>query len=33
MAIWLTRAGNHGEYGQKFPQENHVYVTRCNRNV
>ncbi|WP_207655593.1 hypothetical protein [Desulfocucumis palustris] len=27
MAIWLTRAGSHGEYEQKFIQENRVYVT------
>ncbi|MFN5350131.1 MAG: restriction endonuclease [Polaromonas sp.] len=27
MAIWLIRAGSHGEYEQKFIQENRVYVT------
>jgi restriction system protein len=27
MAIWLIRAGSHGEYEQKFLQENRVYVT------
>ena len=27
MAIWLIRAGKHGEYEQKFLQENRVYVT------
>ncbi|MDW7773742.1 MAG: restriction endonuclease [Desulfobulbaceae bacterium] len=27
MAIWLIRAGAHGEYEQKFIQENRVYVT------
>jgi restriction system protein len=27
MAIWLVRAGSHGEYEQKFIQENRVYVT------
>jgi restriction system protein len=27
MAIWLLRAGSHGEYEQKFIQENRVYVT------
>jgi len=27
MAIWLIRAGSHGEYEQKFTQENRVYVT------
>lgn len=27
MAIWLMRAGSHGEYEQKFIQENRVYVT------
>jgi restriction system protein len=27
MAVWLIRAGAHGEYEQKFLQENRVYVT------
>ena len=27
MAIWLIRGGSHGEYEQKFVQENRVYVT------
>lgn len=27
MAIWLIRAGSHGEFEQKFTQENRVYVT------
>ena len=27
MATWLIRAGGHGEYEQKFLQENRVYVT------
>ncbi len=27
MAIWLIRAGAHGEYEQKFISENRVYVT------
>jgi restriction system protein len=27
MATWLIRAGKHGEYEQKFLQENRVYVT------
>ena len=27
MAIWLIRAGSHGEYELKFIQENRVYVT------
>ena len=27
MAIWLVRAGSHGEFEQKFIQENRVYVT------
>ncbi len=27
MAIWLIRAGSHGEYEQKFIRENRVYVT------
>jgi restriction system protein len=27
MAIWLVRAGSHGEYEQKFIQESRVYVT------
>jgi restriction system protein len=25
MAIWLIRAGSHGEYEQKFISENRVY--------
>lgn len=27
MAIWLIRAGSHGEHEQKFIQQNRVYVT------
>jgi restriction system protein len=27
MSIWLIRAGSHGEYEQKFIQENRVFVT------
>lgn len=27
MAVWLIRAGSHGEFEQKFIQENRVYVT------
>jgi len=27
MAVWLVRAGSHGEYEQKFIQESCVYVT------
>jgi restriction system protein len=27
MAIWLIRAGKHGEYEQKFLTENRVYLT------
>lgn len=27
MAIWLVRAGSHGEYEQKFIQEQRLYVT------
>jgi restriction system protein len=27
MAVWLIRAGSHGEYEQKFIQENRVYLT------
>ena len=27
MAIWLVRAGSHGEYEQKFIQDAHIYVT------
>ncbi len=27
MAVWLTRAGRHGEYEQKFIQDGRVYVT------
>ncbi len=26
MSIWLIRAGSHGEYEQKFIQENRVHV-------
>ena len=26
MAIWLIRAGSHGEYEQKFIEEKRVYV-------
>ena len=33
MAIWLTRAGSHGEYEQKFIQENRVYLTWDNLGV
>lgn len=33
MAIWLVRAGRHGEYEQKFIQENRVYVTWENLNL
>ncbi|NBV83422.1 restriction endonuclease [bacterium] len=33
MAIWLVRAGSHGEYEQKFIQENRVYVTWDNLDV
>lgn len=27
MAIWLIRAGSHGEYEKEFTTENRVYVT------
>lgn len=27
MTVWLVRAGRHGEYEQKFLQENRVYLT------
>lgn len=27
MAVWLVRAGSHGEYELKFIQENRIYVT------
>lgn len=27
MAVWLTRAGKHGEYEQKFLQDGRVYLT------
>jgi restriction system protein len=27
MAIWLVRAGSHGEYEQKFLQDRRIYVT------
>jgi restriction system protein len=33
MAIWLVRAGSHGEYEQKFLQEKRVYVTWDTLNV
>lgn len=33
MAIWLIRAGSHGEFEQKFIQENRVYVTWDDLNV
>lgn len=33
MAIWLIRAGSHGEYEQKFIQERRVYVTWDNLDV
>ncbi len=33
MAVWLIRAGSHGEYEQKFVQENRVYVTWDDLNV
>ena len=33
MAIWLIRAGLHGEYEQKFLQDNRVYVTWPNLRV
>jgi restriction system protein len=27
MAVWIVRAGKHGEYEQKFIQEKRVYLT------
>lgn len=33
MAVWLIRAGSHGEYEQKFIQEGRVYVTWDDLNV
>jgi restriction system protein len=33
MAIWLIRAGSHGEYEQKFLQENRIFVTWDGLNV
>jgi restriction system protein len=33
MAIWLVRAGSHGEYEQKFFQEKRVYLTWERLNV
>ncbi len=33
MAIWLIRAGSHGEFEQKFIQESRVYVTWDSLNV
>jgi predicted Mrr-cat superfamily restriction endonuclease len=33
MAVWLIRAGSHGEYELKFVQESRVYLTWDNLNV
>ncbi|MGI5880274.1 MAG: restriction endonuclease [Syntrophomonadaceae bacterium] len=33
MAVWLIRAGAHGEYEEKFIRENRVYVTWDNLDV
>ncbi len=33
MAVWLIRAGSHGEYELKFIQENRVYVTWDDLNI
>ena len=33
MAIWLVRAGSHGEYERKFISDNKVYVTADNLDV
>lgn len=33
MAVWLIRAGSHGEYEQKFIQEARVYVTWSGLNL
>ena len=33
MAVWLVRAGGHGEYELKFVQESRIYVTWDNLNV
>ncbi|MCX8037779.1 MAG: restriction endonuclease [Candidatus Sumerlaeia bacterium] len=33
MAVWLIRAGSHGEYEMKFIQESRVYVTWDNLDV
>ncbi len=33
MAVWLVRAGSHGEYENKFLQESRVYVTWDDLNV
>ncbi|WP_203564284.1 restriction endonuclease [Deefgea sp. CFH1-16] len=33
MTVWLVRAGSHGEYEQKFLQENRLYVTWDGLNV
>ena len=27
MALWLVRAGSHGEYEQKFFEENRIFLT------
>lgn len=33
MAVWLVRAGKHGQFEQKFLQESRVYVTWTNLDV
>ena len=33
MAVWLIRAGSHGEYEQKFLQENRAYATWPNLDI
>jgi len=33
LAVWLIRAGSHGEFEQKFIQENRVYVTWDGLNI
>jgi len=33
MTVWLTRAGAHGEYEQRFIEEKKVYVTWDETNI
>jgi len=33
MAVWLVRAGSHGEYEQKFIDDKRIYLTWQNLDV